>query len=102
MGRVKAAIMEAIEKSETLEEACDLLDAWGMHGYEPDDEMMVEMWKCMVPDLHRCDNCEDELEEEQLDQKWPDIDDIGQRLDPGGTVPSGTCPKCGALCYPKE
>ena len=27
------------------------------------------------------------------------INDIGQRLDPGSTVPAGECPKCGALAY---
>ncbi len=29
-----------------------------------------------------------------------DIPDLYERLDPGSIVPSGECPKCGALCYP--
>lgn len=43
-----------------------------------------------------CDNCTwqgdptIELEE---------IPDLAMRLDPGEEVPSGECPKCGALCY---
>ena len=46
-----------------------------------------------------CGNCEWEgtpaigLEE---------IPDLGIRLDAGGTVPSGECPECGALCYLKD
>jgi hypothetical protein len=27
------------------------------------------------------------------------VPDLAQRLDPGSVVPSGECPKCGALCY---
>jgi hypothetical protein len=50
MGWVKNQIMEAIEKSESIEEACCLLDAWGMHGFEPDDPMMKDMWACMKDD----------------------------------------------------
>lgn len=30
------------------------------------------------------------------------IANIAQRIDPGGTVPSGECPQCGALAYPLE
>lgn len=30
---------------------------------------------------------------------FPDIPDLLQRVEPGGEVPSGECPKCGALCY---
>ncbi len=28
-----------------------------------------------------------------------EIPDLHQRIDEGGTVPSGECPECGALCY---
>lgn len=31
-----------------------------------------------------------------------EIRDLNERLDPGGVVPSGECPKCGALCYLEE
>lgn len=48
--------------------------------------------------IHKCDNCG--LETVSLDRKWPDIPDIIERLEPGGIVPSGTCPECSALCYP--
>jgi len=30
---------------------------------------------------------------------FPDIPDLCQRIEPGGEVPSGECPECGALCY---
>ena len=44
----------------------------------------------------RCDDCgkiwpEDELKEPKR---------LSERLDPGGVVPSGECPDCGALAYP--
>lgn len=31
--------------------------------------------------------------------EFPNIPDLMQRIEPGGTVPSGECPQCGALCY---
>lgn len=29
----------------------------------------------------------------------PEIPDLIERIEEGGVVPSGECPKCGALCY---
>ncbi len=46
--------------------------------------------------LHKCDNCMGEFYDPQLNP----IQDYGQRVEPGGVVPSGECPNCGALCYP--
>lgn len=43
----------------------------------------------------KCDSCGETFTEDYLDP----IADIGDRLDPGGTVPAGQCPECGALCY---
>jgi len=45
---------------------------------------------------HECDNCGRAWSEGELKEPR----DLVQRLDPGGTFPSGECPKCGALCYP--
>lgn len=42
-----------------------------------------------------CANCDWQGD---VDQVKP-IQDITQRIDPGGTVPAGECPECGALCY---
>lgn len=47
---------------------------------------------------HVCDNC---------GKKWDLIDivfvdDLQERVDPGGTMPSGECRDCGALCYPEK
>ncbi|MCI0421508.1 MAG: hypothetical protein L0312_20165 [Acidobacteria bacterium] len=47
---------------------------------------------------HQCDNCQKIWTTDQLQ----DIADIYERIEPGGTVPSGECPKCGCLCYPLE
>ena len=47
----------------------------------------------------KCDGCGAALEENELKKVWPNIPDLGQRLDPGGVVPHGECPECGALVY---
>jgi hypothetical protein len=38
--------------------------------------------------------------ENQLQRVFPDIPDLLVRVEPGGTVPAGECPTCGALVYP--
>jgi hypothetical protein len=47
---------------------------------------------------HKCDNCHWTGGEADL---MP-IKDPSERLTPGGVVPSGECPKCGALAYQIE
>jgi hypothetical protein len=54
-----------------------------------------------LEDLSLCDNCSNVFvseEENNLDS----IPNLRDRLDPGGMVPSGECPLCGALAYPLE
>ena len=53
----------------------------------------------MSIELHQCDNCSGIFPEHKIVTEIPDYH---QRVDPGGTVPSGECPKCGALVYPFE
>jgi len=48
--------------------------------------------------VHECDDCGAVWPEAELLQ----IKNLEARLDAGGVVPSGECPTCGALCYPKE
>lgn len=43
-----------------------------------------------------CDNC---TWIGEPDLTLTDIPDLLERIEPGGIVPSGECPKCGALCY---
>jgi len=44
----------------------------------------------------KCDNCEwTGVPTVELDE----IPHLAERLEPNGTVPSGECPDCGALCY---
>ncbi|MBU8840241.1 MULTISPECIES: hypothetical protein [Mycobacteriaceae] len=43
-----------------------------------------------------CDNCGHTCDAAELDP----IRDLFERIEPGGTVPSGECPQCGALAYP--
>jgi len=45
---------------------------------------------------HCCDGCGAFV----LGKSLLPIQDIEQRVEPGGMVPSGECPDCGALCYP--
>lgn len=55
----------------------------------------------LVP-MYVCDNCGKRYEHEaDFRYVFPDIPDLRQRLDPGGTVPAGKCPECGALVYPE-
>ncbi len=51
-------------------------------------------------DAHRCDNCDITWAPDVLVNHWPNIPGLTIRVEPGGTVPSGECPDCGALCYP--
>lgn len=44
---------------------------------------------------HQCDNCGERYSDVDLHP----IQDLEQRIDPGSVVPSGECPKCGALTY---
>ena len=51
--------------------------------------------------LLRCDDCGRRyVSEDELARVYPDIPDLFSRIGPGGTVPSGECPLCGALVYP--
>lgn len=49
--------------------------------------------------MHKCDDCGQAFAEGALVRPIPGI---AQRMDPGGPMPSGECPDCGALCYPTE
>lgn len=42
-----------------------------------------------------CDNCGLTCQVSELEP----ITDLLERIEPGGTVPSGQCPECGALAY---
>lgn len=47
---------------------------------------------------NECDDCGKKFTDEELKE----VRHLSMRVDPGGTMPSGECPKCGALCYPVE
>jgi hypothetical protein len=47
---------------------------------------------------HYCDNCCKHWDADEL----KDIEDLHERLEAGGVVPSGECPECGSLCYPLQ
>ena len=55
-----------------------------------------------VPAACRCDNCGRELWESSLLYPLSEIEDLAERLTPGGVVPSGECPDCDCLIYPIE
>jgi hypothetical protein len=47
---------------------------------------------------HVCDNCGKKWDKENVVYAF----DLQQRIDPGGIMPTGECPDCGALCYPDK
>ena len=48
----------------------------------------------------RCDNCDHEVaSKEDMKSRFPCIDNLLERLDPGDIVPAGECPECGALMH---
>jgi hypothetical protein len=49
-------------------------------------------------DRCRCQDCQWKGDEADCDA----IEDIFERVDPGEPMPSGQCPKCGALCQPER
>jgi hypothetical protein len=62
---------------------------------------------CKFPERHRasqnspvcrCDDCSKVWHENQVVPMYR-VRDLQERLDPGGEVPVGECPACGALCY---
>lgn len=51
--------------------------------------------------LLRCDNCWALFSSvSKLASAFPDIPGLLERIGPGGIVPAGECPDCGALVYP--
>ena len=46
-----------------------------------------------------CHNCDCHMDELVIENQWPDIDDLGERLAPGDIVPFGECPTCQSLVY---
>jgi hypothetical protein len=74
--------------------ACDSAqDITGVDGPDYICGQTIEM-----PNAHECDNCAEVWTEGALTA----IQDYFQRVEAGGIVPSGECPKCGALCYPTK
>ena len=52
--------------------------------------------------MYVCDNCGRRYPATcTFKHVFPDIPDLLQRMDVGGTVPAGECPACGALVYPE-
>lgn len=49
----------------------------------------------MSTERYRCDNCRKIWQEAELKE----IKDYFERVEPGGEVPAGECPSCGALSY---
>jgi len=53
--------------------------------------------------MYVCDNCGKRYEQDgQLNHVFPNIPALLERVEPGGTVPAGECPGCGALVYPED
>jgi hypothetical protein len=55
-----------------------------------------------APDLTKackCDNCNWRGPQAYLGKQLDETPDLNDRLDPGGEVPAGECPKCGCFAY---
>lgn len=52
--------------------------------------------------MNRCDNCDRKFSDDAFPEGIAGIPDLYSRLGPGGIVPAGECPNCGALCYPES
>lgn len=48
--------------------------------------------------INKCDNCEKAISDDEL-IPLSQVEHLLERIDPGGTVPIGECPDCGALAY---
>lgn len=63
------------------------------------EDLAAAARKMFAPlDRHVCQNCTRIF---KLDQLKP-VKDLDQRVGPGETVPTGECPKCGAVCHPAD
>lgn len=49
--------------------------------------------------MSKCDNCNWIGQDAELKNVFPNIPNLMDRIEQGGIVPNGECPKCGALCY---
>jgi hypothetical protein len=81
---------------------CEVCGAWNEIAGGTDYEIAAQPTPQPTPkpsDTHStCDNCGGEFWNKRLHE----IDDLWQRITPGGVVPSGQCPSCGCLCYPSK
>lgn len=90
-------------------------EAWGDMNHTNDTRFMYakdtvsKLWSLTkplewveVPAACRCDNCGHEMWESSLLYPLSELEDLAERLTPGGIVPSGECPNCDCLIYPIE
>jgi len=50
--------------------------------------------------MNRCDDCGHQCSDDELKVTLYQIPHLLERIEPGGIVPAGECPNCGALTYP--
>lgn len=73
-------------------------DKRGSEDYDSEKDAIVNAAQDAVENcvLSRCDNCG----KVHLEENLAEAKHLSMRTEPGGTIPSGECPDCGALCYP--
>ena len=59
------------------------------------EEKIMQRFNQDVERVFACDDCDKRWREDELKP----AQDLTQRVDLGGPMPSGECPVCGALCY---
>ena len=94
-GSAKEAARKALAIQRDRQPTATVFDVTGQKG----KTVRVDLGK---PDttMLTCDNCSRRYRSvKSLKLVFPDIPDLLQRIEPGGEVPAGECPKCGALVY---
>jgi hypothetical protein len=94
-GSTKAAARKALAIQRDRQSTATVFDVTGQRG----KTIRVDLGKSVTTTL-TCDNCSRRYRSvKSLKHAFPDIPDLLQRIEPGGEVPAGECPACGALVY---
>ena len=93
-GSAKEAARKALAIQRDRQSTATVFDVTGKDG----KTVRVDLGKTGT--MLTCDNCDRRYRSlKSLKHAFPDIPDLLQRIEPGGEVPAGECPECGALVY---
>ncbi|NQT93236.1 MAG: hypothetical protein HQ559_10780 [Lentisphaerae bacterium] len=93
---------EAAQKALTIQRKTDSTATVFDVTDEAGETVRVDLDEDDGVELLVCDNCGKSWTDYELEHAFPDIPGLTERIEPGGTVPAGECPTCGALVYPNR